>query len=190
MAENEASGHLESERRQFREWLTGDRSEPFVLENSEDHCTTAVICPSPGAHLKMSVRYVLLQLGAMAPFCALKAFFYRLAGVKIGRRACISPGVIIDPLRPDLIELGDDVCLGMGCRLMTHEFTVKTFRLARLRIRSGAVIGGWSTLRSGVTVGENSTVGFNSYVNRDVPPDTVVAGVPARPLSSGESEEG
>jgi serine acetyltransferase len=34
----------------------------------------------------------------------------------------------------------------------------------------------------GVSIGPNSIVGVGSVVNKDVPPDTVVAGVPARPI--------
>lgn len=49
-------------------------------------------------------------------------------------------------------------------------------------IRSGAWIGINSVIMPGVTVGKNSVVGSNSFVNRDVPDYTVVAGSPARVL--------
>ncbi len=47
-------------------------------------------------------------------------------------------------------------------------------------IKRGASIGSSATLLCGITVGENSIVGAGSVVTKDVPPDTIVAGNPAR----------
>ena len=44
------------------------------------------------------------------------------------------------------------------------------------------VIGTGAVLLPGVTIGPDSVVGANSVVTKDVPPRTVAAGVPARPL--------
>jgi len=47
-------------------------------------------------------------------------------------------------------------------------------------IRKGASIGSSSTILCGVTVGENSIVGAGAVVTKDVPPNAIVAGVPAK----------
>jgi len=47
-------------------------------------------------------------------------------------------------------------------------------------IRRGASIGSSSTILCGITVGENSIVGAGAVVTKDVPPNAVVAGVPAK----------
>ena len=47
-------------------------------------------------------------------------------------------------------------------------------------IKKGASIGSSSTIMCGVTVGENSIVGAGAVVTKDVPPNTIVAGVPAK----------
>jgi acetyltransferase-like isoleucine patch superfamily enzyme len=47
-------------------------------------------------------------------------------------------------------------------------------------IKRGASIGSSATLLCGITVGENAIVGAGSVVTRDVPPNTIVAGNPAR----------
>ena len=49
-------------------------------------------------------------------------------------------------------------------------------------VKRGASIGSSATLLCGITVGERALVGAGSLVTRDVPPDTVVAGNPARVL--------
>lgn len=47
-------------------------------------------------------------------------------------------------------------------------------------VKKGASIGSSSTILCGVTIGENAIVGAGSVVTKDVPPDSIVAGVPAR----------
>jgi acetyltransferase-like isoleucine patch superfamily enzyme len=49
-------------------------------------------------------------------------------------------------------------------------------------VKKGASIGSGSTILANVTIGENAIVGAGSVVTRDVPPDTIVAGNPARVL--------
>ena len=47
-------------------------------------------------------------------------------------------------------------------------------------IKKGASIGSSSTIICGVTIGENAIVGAGAVVTKDVPPNTTVAGVPAK----------
>jgi len=47
-------------------------------------------------------------------------------------------------------------------------------------VKQGASIGTGSTILCGVTIGENAIVGAGSVVTRDVPDNSIVAGVPAR----------
>jgi acetyltransferase-like isoleucine patch superfamily enzyme len=49
-------------------------------------------------------------------------------------------------------------------------------------VKRGASIGSGATLLGEITVGENAIVGAGSVVTKDVPPDTIVAGNPARIL--------
>jgi UDP-2-acetamido-3-amino-2,3-dideoxy-glucuronate N-acetyltransferase len=51
-----------------------------------------------------------------------------------------------------------------------------------IRVKRGASIGSGSVILCNVTIGENAIVGAGSVVVRDVPPDTIVAGNPARIL--------
>ena len=47
-------------------------------------------------------------------------------------------------------------------------------------VKKGASIGSSSTIMCGVTIGENAIVGAGAVVTKDVPPNTVVIGVPAK----------
>jgi acetyltransferase-like isoleucine patch superfamily enzyme len=47
-------------------------------------------------------------------------------------------------------------------------------------VKKGASIGSSSTILCGVTIGENSMIGAGAVVTKDVPPNSIVAGVPAK----------
>jgi acetyltransferase-like isoleucine patch superfamily enzyme len=53
-------------------------------------------------------------------------------------------------------------------------------------VRKGASIGSSSTIMCGITIGENAIVGAGSVVTKDVPPNAVVSGVPARIMRQGK----
>ena len=51
-------------------------------------------------------------------------------------------------------------------------------------VKKGASIGSSATIMCGVTIGERSIVGAGAVVTEDVPPNAVVAGVPAKIIRS------
>jgi len=61
-------------------------------------------------------------------------------------------------------------------------------RPAPVRIGRGAWIGQNAVITPGVTIGELAIVGANSVVTRDVPPRTIVGGVPARVVKRWNDE--
>ena len=83
------------------------------------------------------------------------------------------------------ITLEDDVLIGPKVNLITISHPLDPSRrrstyCAPIVIKKGAWLGAAASVMPGVTIGENAVVAANAVVTRDVPDNTVVAGVPAR----------
>ncbi|MBF0107081.1 MAG: acyltransferase [Deltaproteobacteria bacterium] len=172
----------------MRLFLQSGEKGPLVLEKNRDYDVCCVVSASFWGRIKEFVVSSLAFIAYLIPFSDIKVFMYRLLGVRIGRNCTISPYVGIDPLYPGLVTIEDDCNLGVGCVIMTHELTAKNFRVGRVRIGRGSVIGTHAIVRSGVTIGEEVTVGFGSVVTKDVKDGDTVAGVPAVSLKKKSGE--
>jgi acetyltransferase-like isoleucine patch superfamily enzyme len=103
------------------------------------------------------------------------------ANVKISSHTFICEGVTIE----DNVFVGHNVSFindkmprstNEGGQLQTEA----DWKVVPTLVKKGASIGTSATILCGVTIGENSIVGAGSVVTKDVPPNVVVAGVPAR----------
>lgn len=97
----------------------------------------------------LPLRYCLFFLPRIFPIPPFYRWIYRLFGVKIGKNVFIGADVIIYPLYPRLIDIGDNCTLGWGVRILTHEGYIKHFRVGRVKIGNNVVIGAFSTIRCG-----------------------------------------
>lgn len=111
---------------------------------------------------------------------SLKNALLRSIGVKIGKHVFIAATVQLDIQFPELITIEDGAILGMHSHISTHEVTHSHIRLGRVHIGKNALVGGQATVRSGVTIGENSVVAMRAFVTESVPPHTLVTGEPER----------
>ena len=67
---------------------------------------------------------------------------------------------------------------------MTNDPYPPSGKLVGVIIEDNAIIGSRAVIKAGVTIGKNSVVGMGAVVTKDVPPDIVVIGVPAKPKYS------
>lgn len=91
----------------------------------------------------------------------------------------------------DAISIGHHVGVGHEVMVLTttHRMGPSQRRngptfTAPVRIADGAWIGARSTILPGITVGEGAVVAAGAVVVRDVPPNTLVGGVPARVITA------
>jgi acetyltransferase-like isoleucine patch superfamily enzyme len=117
----------------------------------------------------------------------LKNALLRSIGMRIGKNVFIASTVALDIQFPELITIEDGAILGMHSHISTHEVTHGHIRLGKVHIGKNALIGGQATVRSGVTIGENSVVAMRAFVTSDVPPNTLVTGEPERKVVALES---
>src|SRR5581483_4617252 len=110
----------------------------------------------------------------------LKNALLRSIGMRIGKQVFIAATVQFDIQFPELITIEDGVIIGMHAHIATHGVTHTHIRLGKVHIGKNALIGGQATVRSGVTIGENSVVAMRAFVTHDVPPNTLITGEPER----------
>lgn len=107
--------------------------------------------------------------------------------IKIGKNVFINHGCSFLDLGGITIE--DDVQIGPRVNVVTENHPVDPAKrryldLRPVVIKRNAWIGAGATVLPGVTVGVNSIVAAGAVVNRDVPDNTIVGGVPARVIKS------
>lgn len=103
----------------------------------------------------------------------------------VGDRVFLNAGVVI--LAFDHVVIADDVALGPEVQIIdsdSHPVEGRPTREAPVEIGRGSWIGTRSMILPGVRVGSRSVVAAGSIVRDEVPDDTLVAGVPARPVRS------
>jgi acetyltransferase-like isoleucine patch superfamily enzyme len=107
----------------------------------------------------------------------------------VGRRCKISSHTFIC----EGVTIEDHVFIGHGVVFVNDTYPRATtaagelqteahWRVEPTHVRAGASIGSGATILANVTIGERAIIGAGSVVTRDVPPDVIVAGNPARVL--------
>lgn len=96
-------------------------------------------------------------------------------GVKIGNNCRIEGSVYIPPLT----EIGNNVFIGPGTTFTNDPYPMSK-KMVGVIVEDGAIIGGRSVIKPGVTIGRNSVIAMASVVTKNVPPNVVVMGHPAQ----------
>lgn len=141
------------------------------------------------SRIRVLVNWMLLQAGEIIPFTQKKQFFYRLMGIKIGKNVQIMPNVFFDIFFPEMITIGDNVVIGIGCFIACHEFNPTEFRYGPITLKNDSLLGARSFVLPGVTIGENSLVGAQTVVHKDVPDNMIAFGSPLQFKAKSPTKE-
>jgi len=117
------------------------------------------------------------------------AFVEIQKNASVGRRCKISSHTFIC----EGVTIEDHVFIGHGVMFINDSYprattpggelqTAADWKVEPTIVKKGASIGTGATVLASVTIGERAIVGAGSVVTRDVPPDTIVIGNPARVL--------
>ena len=162
----------------------------------------------------LEVTNYVLHLVGIIPSHHVRRFFYRLAGVKIGRGSSIHMGARF--YEPDNIQIGKDTIIGeyavldgrdqliigdhvdIASEVMIYNSqhnihsdkfaAVEDVTKLKVIIEDYVFIGPRAIILPGVTLGKGSVVGAGAVVTKDVKPFMIVGGVPAKEIGERENK--
>lgn len=95
---------------------------------------------------------------------------------------------LIDTLFPELVEIGDDFISAPGSIILAHDASTLwhtgKYRVQKTKIENRVFLGANSIILPGVVVGDDVIIGSGSVVTKDIASNSVVAGNPARVVST------
>ena len=141
-----------------------------------------------GQAVKIS-RFVNLYGCEIGDETKIGAFVEIQKNARVGRRCKISSHTFVC----EGVTIEDCVFVGHGVTFINDSYpratsptgqlqTEADWKVEKTIVKKGASIGSGSTILANVTIGEDAIVGAGSVVTKDVPPQTIVVGNPAKVL--------
>jgi acetyltransferase-like isoleucine patch superfamily enzyme len=141
-----------------------------------------------GANVRLS-KFINLYGCEIGDETKIGAFVEIQKKARIGKRCKISSHTFVC----EGVMIEDNVFIGHGVTFVNDSYprattadgslqTEADWRVQPTVIRKGASIGSGATILCSLSIGENAIVGAGSVITKDVPPNAIVAGNPARVL--------
>ncbi len=153
-------------------------------------------------NILLEFEVYLLHLIGWIPSHHIRRFFYRLAGIKIGKGSTIHMGTVF--YEPKNIIIGEDTIIGekvvldgrdkliignhvdIASEVMIynseHDVNDEYFKpiIGKVIIEDYVFIGPRVIVLPGVTIGKGAVIAAGAVVTKDIPPYAIVGGVPAK----------
>jgi acetyltransferase-like isoleucine patch superfamily enzyme len=150
--------------------------------------------------IKSYFKRILKLIAKDIPGYNLRARLLRMAGYDVGSPVYIGEGLIIVDMQyqKPMVFIGNEVTIAQRVTLITSSGAPESKDVYRvfgadvgpIHIQDGAWIGAGAIIQPNITIGRSAIVGSGAVVTKDVPPYTVVVGVPARPIKRFSIETG
>jgi acetyltransferase-like isoleucine patch superfamily enzyme len=115
--------------------------------------------------------------------------------VRVGAHTWIGPHTLLDGTHG--LTIGSHCSISAGVGIYTHDTVQWALSGGKsapegtpVSIGDCTYVGGRAVIARGVRIGDHVVIGASAFVNRDVPPWTVAAGVPCRPIGRVELRDG
>lgn len=137
---------------------------------------------------RLYLRFMRVSHGKVFTF-GLDFYLRNRGNLRIGERSGFGSFCRIWNYAP--IEIGEDLLAGGGLTLNTggHDTVTLASQGGPIKIGNRVWCGVNVTILAGVTIGDDVVIGAGSLVTRNVPSNTIVAGVPARVIGRLERNE-
>jgi acetyltransferase-like isoleucine patch superfamily enzyme len=125
-----------------------------------------------------------IEIGNCGLFSGVRFECWQGAQITVGDGTYLNRGAEI--VAADSVTIGRDCKIARDVIIMDtdqHELPGQGLLVAPVVIEDRVWIGARAIVLKGVTVGHDAIIAAGAVVTRDVPPRTVVAGVPAKPVS-------
>ena len=150
------------------------------------------VCVAPDVKLGRDVKlskFINLYGCEVGDESKIGAFVEIQKNASVGKRCKISSHTFIC----EGVTIEDNVFIGHGVMFINDTYPRSTtadgslqteadWKVERTVVKKGASIGSGATILANITIGENAIVGAGSVLTKDVPPNCIVAGNPAKVL--------
>jgi len=145
-------------------------------------------------------KRILKLIAKDIPGYNLRAKLLRMAGYTVSYPVYIGEDLFIVDMQyqKPMVFIGNEVTIAQRVILVTSSGAPESRDVYRIfgadigpiHIEDGAWIGAGVIIQPNITIGQSAIVGSGAVVTKDVPPYTVVVGIPARPIKRFSIETG